>query len=228
VAQTGARYDEFAEWYEQWVSDKPPLIAEHAGLLPAVTGDRVLDIACGQGRMSRYLAGLGADVTGIDISATMLGKARSIGPEAITYIHADVTAYLTWWDGRPFDGCTCEMALMDIDDMTGTLSAVAAVLRPGGWFAASIVHPCHPGSEPGRSSWPPGQGYESEGWWTSPDHNPDGVRIRVGATHRKLSTFLNALLDAGLVAERFIEPPAPVPTYLLWRCHRRPDVCSLS
>jgi hypothetical protein len=37
----------------------------------------------------------------------------------------------------------------------------------------------------------------------------------VGATHRKLSTVLNALLDAGLEAERFVEPPAPVPTYLL-------------
>ena len=39
----------------------------------------------------------------------------------------------------------------------------------------------------------------------------------MGATHRKLSTFLNALLDAGLEAERFVEPPAPAPTYLLWR-----------
>ena len=221
MAQTQARYDQFAEWYEQWVGDAPPLIAAHAGLLPAVTGDRVLDIACGQGRMSRYLASLGADVTGIDISAAMLGKARAAGPGNITYIHADVTRHPAWWDGRPFDGCTCELALMDIDDLAGTLSTVTAVLRPGGWFAASIVHPCFPGNERGRSSWPPGQGYESEGWWTSPDHNPAGVRIRVGATHRKLSTFLNALLDAGLDAERFVEPPAPVPAFLLWRCRRR-------
>ena len=111
---------------------------------------------------------------------------------------------------------------MDIDDLAGALSAVTSVLRPGGWFVASIVHPCLPGSERGASSWPPGRGYEPEGWWLSPaDHNPEGVRIRVGATHRKLSTYLNALLDAGLEAERFAEPPAPVPTYLLWRCRRR-------
>src|SRR5262249_47385521 len=123
-----------------------------------------------------------------------------------------VTRYPAWWDGRPFGGCTCELALMDIDDLTGTLSAVRAVLRPGGWFVASVVHPCFPGSERGRSSWPPGQGDESEGWWTSPDHNPAGVRIGVGATHRKLSTVLNALLAAGLEAERFVEPTAPVPS----------------
>ena len=221
MAPALARYDEFAEWYQQWIGDGPPLIAAQPGLLPAVAGERVLDIACGQGRMGRHLALLGAEVVGVDISAAMLGKARALGPEDITYICADVTRQPAWWDGRPFDGCACELALMDIDDLAGALSTVTTVLRPGGWFVASIVHPCFPGSASGRSSWPPGEGYEREGWWTSPDHNPEGVRIRVGATHRKLSTFLNALVDAGLEAERFVEPPAPVPTYLLWRCRCR-------
>jgi SAM-dependent methyltransferase len=221
VAQVLARYDGFAEWYEQWIGDARPLIAAQAGLLPALAGERVLDIACGQGRMSRYLAQMGAEVTGVDISAAMLGKARERGPRGIAYVHADVTQHPRWWDGQPFSGCTCELALMDIDDLAGTLSTVAAVLRPGGWFAASIVHPCFPGSDKGCSSWPPEEGYEGEGWWTSPDHNPDGARIRVGATHRKLSTFLNALLEAGLEAECFVEPAATVPTFLLWRCRRR-------
>jgi SAM-dependent methyltransferase len=223
VEPAQVRYDQFAEWYEQWIGDGPPLIAAHADLMPAVSGHRVLDIACGQGRMSRHLASLGADVVGVDISAAMLGKARAAGPESINYIHTDVTRDLGWWNGRPFDGCTCELALMDIDDLAGTLSTVAAVLRPGGWFVASIVHPCFPGNERGLSSWPPGQGYESEGWWISPDHSGEGVRIRVGATHRKLSTVLNALLDAGLHAERFAEPPAPVPLFLLWRCSLPPS-----
>ena len=221
MARALARYDEFAEWYEQWIGSAPPLIAAQDGLLPAVAGARVLDLACGQGRMSRYLARRGADVVGVDVSAAMLGKARATGPTGITYLRADVTRAPTWWDGRPFDGCTCELALMDIDDLAGALATVAAVLRPGGWFVASIVHPCFPGNGRGQSSWPPGGGYEREGWWTSPGHNPEGVRIRVGATHRKLSTVLNALRDAGLEAERFAEPPAPVPTYLLWRCRRR-------
>jgi len=221
VAQALARYDEFADWYEDWIRDTPPLIAAQPGLLPAVAGARVLDVACGQGRLSRYLAGLGADVVGVDISAAMLGKARDTGPEGITYVRADVTRHPGWWDGRPFDGCTCEMALMDIDELAGALSTVATVLRPGGWFVASIVHPCFPGNERGRSSWPPEEGYEREGWWISPDHSPEGARVRVGATHRKLSTILNALADTGLAAECFVEPPAPVPQFLLWRCRRR-------
>jgi SAM-dependent methyltransferase len=220
VAAASARYDKFAEWYGQWIGDAPPLIAAHSGILPPVAGERVLDIACGQGRMSRYLARLGADVVGVDISAAMLDKARAAGPGDIAYVRADISRPPAWWDGRSFDGCTCELALMDIDDMAGALATVTTVLRPGGWFVASIVHPCFPGTQLGRSSWPPGGGYECEGWWTSADHNREGVRIRVGATHRKLSTVLNGLLDAGLDAERFVEPPAPVPTYLLWRCRR--------
>ena len=102
-------------------------------------------------------------MTGVDVSAAMLGRARTASPADIAYIRADITGDLAWWDGRPFDGCTCDMALMDIDDLAGALSAVAAVLRPGGWFVASIVHPCLPGSERGASSWPPGRGYEHEG-----------------------------------------------------------------
>jgi SAM-dependent methyltransferase len=157
VTQAPARYDEFAEWYEQWIGDGPPLIAAHSELLPTVTGERVLDIACGQGRMSRYLARLGADVTGVDISAAMLSKARATSPDDIAYVRADVTRHPTWWEGRPFDGCTCELALMDIDDLAGILSTVTTVLRHGGWFVASIVHPCFPGSETGCNSWPPEQ-----------------------------------------------------------------------
>jgi hypothetical protein len=58
------------------------------------------------------------------------------------------------------------------------------------------------------------------GWWTSTAHNPDGVRIRVGSSHRTLSTYLNALIDAGFSLELAVEPPAPVPTFLLLRCRR--------
>jgi SAM-dependent methyltransferase len=222
VAPALARYDEIAEWYAAW-SDGfgTPFVAGHSELLPPLAGLRVLDLACGHGRLSRHLAGAGAVVVGADYSAALLERARAEDCVGIDYVHADVARAPSWWDRRPFDGCTCELALMDIDDLTGTLATVAQVLRPGGWFVASIVHPCFPGNDDGLSSWSADGGYDAEDWWTSPDHNPNGARVRVGATHRKLSTYLNGLLDAGLELERLIEPAVPIPTFLLWRCRRR-------
>jgi len=44
--------------------------------LKVPAGTRVLDIGCGVGRWSRLLASRGADVTGVDISPTMIEEAR--------------------------------------------------------------------------------------------------------------------------------------------------------
>lgn len=220
-----ARYDSIADWYPGWVGDGSGLIAEGVGdLLPAsIQGARVLDVACGQGRATRGLARLGADVLGVDISRALIASARSTEaahPVGVSYRAADVAELDQWWDGVGFDGAVCEMAMMDIDDLNGTVNAVAATVRPGGWFLISMVHPCFPGNEAGLTSWPPEQSYFDEGWWTSTDHNPEGVRIRVGSSHRTLSTYLNALIEAGFALERFVEPPAPVPTILLLGCRR--------
>lgn len=225
VVTRRARYDGIADWYPGWVGDGDGLIAEGVGdlLPPTVRGARVLDVACGHGRASRGLARLGAHVIGVDIAAELIRRAgvlEAADPLGITYRCADVTEPDRWWDGEPFDGAVCEMALMDIDDLQGTLAAVATVVRPHGWFVASLVHPCFPGNEAGLSSWPPAASYFDEGWWTSGDHNPEGVRIRVGSSHRTLSTYLNGLIDAGLALERVVEPPAPVPTILLLGCRR--------
>jgi hypothetical protein len=138
----------------------------------------------------------------------------------INYRVADVTRLAAWWDGAPLDGATCEMAIMDIDDLEGTIAAVATVLRPGATFGMSLVHPCFPGNAAGLSSWPADSGYGSEGFWTSANHNPDGIRVRVGSSHRTLATYLNVLLDAGFVLDRVHEPPADVPTWLVLALRR--------
>jgi SAM-dependent methyltransferase len=193
-------------------------------LPPELDGERWLDVACGTGRTSRELARRGAAVVGVDLSSEMIALARSASDadvhEAISYVPADVARPQAWWDGRPFDGAVCEMAIMDIDDLAGTLAAVALVLRAEGQFVASLIHPCFPGNDAGLSSWPPNDDYFSEGWWSSPEHNPEGVRIRVGSNHRTLSSILNALIETGLRLERVVEPQGPVPTLLVVACRR--------
>ena len=63
-------------------------------MLGPVAGRRVLDAACGHGRITRELARRGADVAGIDISGNPIRKALETEqnePLGIRYIHADVT-----------------------------------------------------------------------------------------------------------------------------------------
>lgn len=226
-----ARYDEIADWYPSWVGNGDGLIADGVGdlLPPTVTGSRVLDVACGHGRASRGIARRGATVTGVDISAELIALARSrevADPLGIDYRAADIAEVDEWWDRTLFDGALCEMAMMDIDDLRATVNAVATTVRADGWFAISMVHPCFPGNEGGLSSWPPEQTYFDEGRWSAPDHNPAGVRIRVGSSHRTMSTYLNTLIGAGFALERVVEPPAAVPTILLLGCRRVPGLRS--
>ena len=214
-----SRYDNHAPWFlnysAQWTATSSPF-------LPAdLSGMRVLDLACGWGPLSRDLAGRGATVTGVELALPLLQRARELErttPQGITYLHGDVSE-LDWWDDQPFDGAVCNMALMDIDDLDGTLATMRAVLLPGGWFNLSLLHPCYPGEQDtgALSSWPPGAGYGTEGWWTT---GSTGVRGHVGAIHRKLSTYLNAVLTAGLELTRFSEPDQTLPRVLIIDGHR--------
>ena len=218
-----ARYDPIADWYCDFTAGWD---AEPVALLPGrLHGERVLDLACGYGSISRYLAERGAVVTAVDLSSNLLAHAQEIestAPLGIRYLQGDATG-TAWWGGEPFDGVLCHMALMDIDDLDGALSTVAAVLKSGGWFTFSMFHPCFPGgpegSGSGLPSWPPDLGYSGEGWWTT---NGEGVRGHVGAYHRMLSTYLNAVLGAGLEFCEFAEPRSSVPLYLIARC-RKPE-----
>jgi SAM-dependent methyltransferase len=221
MAVREARYDRAADWYVGFARD---WAAEARPFLPSdLSGQQVLEMGCGLGELSRLLASQGALVTAVDLSASMLGHAtnQEVGrPLGIRYLVGDVTT-TDWWDGELFDGVACNMALMDIDDVDAAMATAACVLNPGGWFSYSLLHPCFPGlrnsTSEQLSSWPPDRGYASEGWWTT---RGDGVRGRVGANHRMLSTYLNATLRAGFEFEEFGEPAAQVPRFFIVGCRR--------
>ena len=235
-----ARYDAVAEFYEQFapdVYDDPPMAAL-LRLIGDVTDLHLLDLACGHGRLAREMARRGSRVVGVDISAALLDMAcaREVEqPLPIAYVQADA-ALPEVLVGESFDGVVCSFGLSDIDDLDGAIATVARVLRPGGFFAFSILHPCFPGwaSKQANPSWQPARGYYEEGWWraTSPVH---GLRPKVGANHRTLSSYLNTFARHQLVVEELAEPlpstewlaeppsVGPVPLYLVARCRHALD-----
>lgn len=207
-----ARYDAVADFYisgNDSVDDS--VSAALFDLAGPVAGLRVLDVACGHGRITRELARRGAHVVGIDISGNLVSRAWQIEldePLGIRYVHSDVTAggvLATVLEAGAFDLATCNFGLSDIDDLDGALAAVAAALRPGARFVFSILHPCFGGGQDISASWPDAGSYYAEGRWTA-TRGRSGLRHRVGATHRMLSTYNAALRHNGFWLDQIVEP----------------------
>lgn len=70
--------------------DEPLVDWHERGLLPGLDGARVLDVGCGNGRNSAWLAQQGSQVLGIDISASLLDHVRPSMPTGVTLRRLDV------------------------------------------------------------------------------------------------------------------------------------------
>lgn len=193
-------YDDVADAYSRAFDPDGAGLIDPAleELLGDVEGQEVLSLACGQGQDARLLAGLGATVTGVDLSERMLDHARrheSSASHGITYLHGDAHDLSAFADAS-FDGVTCHMALMDIPSLPAAISSVARVLRPHGWFVFSIVHPCYRGHVEIIDDYLADHVYAKQVpvEWLPPS-----------ARHRPISTYVNELAAAGLRPVRMIE-----------------------
>lgn len=176
-------------------------------------GLATLDQGCGEGRVSRDLAGLGHRVTGVDASPAMVAAAREADP-AGRYLVSD-GAELPFPDGT-FDLVVSYNVLMDTSDVAGVVREASRVLVPGGRMCVSITHPL---TNPGDRDRPY---FESTRF--SAEEEQDGLRMMFTGWSHPLGTYTGALERAGLLIEAVREPawrdhPAP---YLLWLRAVRP------
>jgi len=187
-----------------------PAILEMIG--PA-NGKEILDLYCGAGYFSRRLASLGAKVTAVDSSERLIGIAREINDRERFRIEYAVTepTDLSVIEDSVFDDIVCNMGMMSIRDMSGTVAELARLVKLGGRFIFSIVHPCFcmPDAcwirDPdGKLLYEAVDNYFSERWWPSELVSP--IRERSKIKHRTLSSYVNALSARGFNVRRITEP----------------------
>jgi SAM-dependent methyltransferase len=118
--------------FARWAPD----LVQAAGVRPA---ERVLDVACGTGAVTRLLAeqvGPAGKVTGLDITPGMLAAARLAAPsQRIEWLEGSAVK-MPLPDGT-FDAVVCQQGLQFFPDKPAALSEMRRVLKRGGRLALS-------------------------------------------------------------------------------------------
>jgi SAM-dependent methyltransferase len=122
----------YAEKQQIWSGKVNLVLAEVAsGLTPG----RALDLGCGEGGYSLWLAGQGWEVTGVDISTTAIDRARTAAAaaglsERLNLVAADLGTWLPSTEFNLVSACFLQSPVTL--DRSGILRAAAAHIAPGG------------------------------------------------------------------------------------------------
>lgn len=200
-----------------------PVIEEMLAIQP---GQLVLDIACGNGLTSRRLGRLGARVVAFDVAEEMIRFARkrsSSGDGDIRYhvLDASDEKGIAEVCEEKLDAALSNMALFDMAEIEPLFRALFSLLKPGGCFVFSMMHPCFNQAHSAL--------YCERGEVDGEEVNTYGVRVSGYMTptmhkgralagqplpqpyfHRPLHTLLNIGLKAGFVLNGIEERAFPV------------------
>jgi SAM-dependent methyltransferase len=215
-------FEPVAAWWDAHAGEEGDFYHRHL-ILPAllaalgsVANLSVLDLGCGNGASSRVLARQGARVTSVDISPSLVARAQereARQPLGITYLVGDAT-HLPTLAQESFARVIANTVLMDAADGAALLREVGRLLRPGGRFVASLLHPCF--EVPGHSDWalevtPAGDRLMRRVWryrelFSTPDYLAEDQPAPIIRYHRPLSWYMGRLREAGLLIDTLDEP----------------------
>lgn len=179
-------------------------------LLGDVTGRDVLEVGCGSAPCARWLAGQGARVIGLDLSAGMLRHALAANRRtgiSVPLVRADAGRIPL--AGDSFDlACSAFGGIPFVADLTSAFAEVARVLRPHGRWVFSVTHPIRwmfP-DDPGPAGLTVINSYFDRTPYLEVD---DEGRATYVEHHRTLGDYVRALRSTGFVLDDLIEPTWP-------------------
>lgn len=177
------------------------------------SGETVLDAGCGEGYLTRRLAGRGAAAVGVDRSAGLIEAAAAAGgraPGRAFFLLGDLRS-VPLATGR-FDAVLCNHSLNELRDPRPAFAEFARLLRPGGRLVVLMLHPCFYG---GRD--PSGRRLELDTglyFTTRRVEQPFNVAGLTSPTPtviwlRPLESYFALLADTGFSVDGLWEPRPP-------------------
>ncbi|WP_245954896.1 class I SAM-dependent methyltransferase [Paenibacillus flagellatus] len=176
---------------------------EKCRLFGDVSGKKVLEIGCGNGRSLQYLGERqAAELWAVDLSEKQIEKAaRHLKACGLTA--RLIRSPMEEECGLPMDYFDFVYSIYAIGwttDLEGTFCRIASYLRKNGVFIFSWSHPIHKCVAAEGDKLVFKKSYFDESWYS--------VTLQEGEltlSDRKLSTYVNALAKAGFVIEEMIE-----------------------
>jgi SAM-dependent methyltransferase len=133
TAGTNPSQDWRANIYSRHAHFVPALGQPVLELLKPASGERILDLACGDGVLTEKIALSGATVVGVDAAADMVNAAKNRGLDARLMDGVNLNFH------REFDAVFSNAALHWMkSDPDAVIAGVARALKPGGRFVAEM------------------------------------------------------------------------------------------
>jgi len=101
-------------------------------LLDPQPGERILDVGCGEGTLTKKMVERGATVLGIDSSPEMVAAARARGVDALLLAAEDMQFF------AEFDAAFSNATLHWVLEKEQAARAIVRALKPGGRFAGEM------------------------------------------------------------------------------------------
>jgi 2-polyprenyl-6-hydroxyphenyl methylase / 3-demethylubiquinone-9 3-methyltransferase len=135
------------KWWDPNSEFKPlhdinPLRLSYIDRHASLSGKTVLDVGCGGGILSESMAGLGANVTGIDLGDKALQVAKLHLLESgnkVDYLKITVEDLAAQQPGH-YDVVTCLEMLEHVPDPQSIIASCAVLVKPGGWVFFSTLN----------------------------------------------------------------------------------------
>lgn len=153
--QTSTSWGSVAKWYDETVEEKGSyqqdlILPNLLRIMDVKKGEKVLDLACGQGLFARAFQTAGAVVIGADISKELVDIATKKSPKEITY-HIAPAETLPFLKDGSIDKVAIVLALQNIENFRETIAECSRVLTKDGKLYIVLNHPAF--RIPKASSW---------------------------------------------------------------------------